>query len=60
MFARGEGTVVALNMSDERAELAGLEGEVAVATDRGRDGEPVTGAFSLAPWEAAVVRLRAP
>jgi alpha-glucosidase len=55
-FRRGDGTIVALNMSDAEAEIEDAGGEVAIATDRGRDGERVDGPLRLAPWEAAVVR----
>jgi hypothetical protein len=34
-----------------------LSGSILVGTDRGRDGEAVSGALRLAPWEGAVLEL---
>jgi alpha-glucosidase len=55
-YRRGDDTVVALNLSDGELELPGMEGEIALCTQRERDGERVTGALALAPWQAAVLR----
>jgi alpha-glucosidase len=55
-YRRGERWTVALNMSDSPCEVAGMEGTVAVGTDRGRDGEAVASALALGPWEGALVR----
>jgi alpha-glucosidase len=54
-WARGDGTAVALNLSDAPVTVDGLTGDVLVATDRARDGERVDGALALAPWSGAVV-----
>ncbi len=54
-WRRGTGTLVALNLSDRSVEVGGVEGRVALGTDRARDGEPVAGALRLGPWEGAVV-----
>jgi alpha-glucosidase len=54
-YARGDGTVVMLNMSDERAEFADVRGRVVVATDDTLDGSAVEGALTLGPWSGAVV-----
>jgi alpha-glucosidase len=56
-WRRGDGTAAAVNLSDRGATVEGLEGTVLVATDRARDGEPVTGALRLGPWDGAVVGL---
>jgi alpha-glucosidase len=56
-YRRGERTAVALNLSDRELAVEGLDGAVAVATDRARDGDRVTGALALGPWEGAVVDL---
>jgi alpha-glucosidase len=56
-FARGEGTVVALNMSDGEQELSGLSGSIAVATDRALEGVNVDGSLALAPWTGVVITL---
>ena len=57
-WRRGDGHAVALNLSGAEATVEGLEGTVAIATDRARDGEAVGGALTLAPWQGAVVKLR--
>jgi alpha-glucosidase len=54
-FRRGDATTVVLNMGDTPATVEGVEGSVAVATDRGRDGERVAGSIDLGPWQAAVI-----
>ncbi|MDQ5821087.1 MAG: alpha-amylase family glycosyl hydrolase [Actinomycetota bacterium] len=55
VWRRGEGTVVALNLSDSDAAIDGIEGTVRVATDRGRDGERVDGSLALPAWSGALV-----
>ena len=42
-YRRGDGHAVALNLSGAEATVEGLDGTVAIATDRARDGEPVDG-----------------
>jgi alpha-glucosidase len=54
-WRRGDGTAVALNLSDRTVIVDGISGRVLVATDRGRDGEPVDGALELAPWSGTVI-----
>ncbi|MDP1846510.1 MAG: alpha-amylase family glycosyl hydrolase [Solirubrobacteraceae bacterium] len=56
-YRRGDGFAVAVNLSDAPVTVEGLDGAVAIATDRARDGEPVAGALELGPWEGAVVEL---
>jgi alpha-glucosidase len=56
-YRRGERFGVAVNLSDAPVEVSGLAGRIALATDRARDGETVTGALALAPWEGVVVEL---
>jgi alpha-glucosidase len=60
-FQRGERFVVVLNLSDAAGvvDVASDSGTIRVATDRGRDGEPVEGAVTVRPWEALVVELGA-
>jgi alpha-glucosidase len=55
-WQRGERTVVAVNISDERADVpdAGT-GEIRISTIRARDNERVHGSLRLEPWEAAIV-----
>jgi alpha-glucosidase len=55
-WRRGSGTAVAVNLSDAPASIE-LSGSILVGTDRGRDGEAVSGALRLAPWEGAVLEL---
>jgi alpha-glucosidase len=54
-WRRGETTVVLLNLSDEPSALTGLSGQIAISTDRTRDGEHVTNPLALQPWEGLVV-----
>jgi alpha-glucosidase len=56
-YRRGDGYAVALNLSGAWATVDGLQGTVALATDRARDGEAVGGTLTLAPWQGAVVQL---
>jgi alpha-glucosidase len=55
VWRRGAGTVVALNLSDEDVTVEGVDGRIAIATDRERDGERVGGTLRLAAWSGAVV-----
>jgi alpha-glucosidase len=54
-FRRAGGALVALNLGAAAAMLDGIEGAIAIGTDRARDGEPVSGALELRPVEAVVV-----
>jgi hypothetical protein len=55
-WQRGERTVVAMNCSDEPADVADAgSGAIRISTIRARDGERVDGTLHLAPWEAAIV-----
>jgi alpha-glucosidase len=55
-WRRGPETVVALNLSDEAAELAAGPSTILIGTDRSLDGDEVSGHISLAPWEGVVLR----
>jgi alpha-glucosidase len=55
-YGRGERFAVALNLSPDPVEIEALAGEIAVATDRGRDGERVDGTLALPAFSAALVR----
>jgi alpha-glucosidase len=55
VFARGAGTMVALNLSDAVQELTGLSGTIALATDRGREGDRTDGTLSLGAWSGVVL-----
>jgi alpha-glucosidase len=57
-YRRGDGVAVAVNLSDVAVTVPGIDGRVAIATDRGRDGEAVGGALRLGPSEGVVVDLR--
>ena len=55
-WRRGEDVVVAVNLGTEMVELSGVEGSIAIATDRARDAERVAGGLRLNPSEGAIVR----
>ena len=48
---------VALNLGAGPVTLSGIEGAIALSTDRSRDGEQVDGDLVLAPAEGAIVSL---
>ena len=54
-WRRGERHVVAVNLTDEAASLADIDGCVVFATDRAREGERVKGSANLQAWEALVI-----
>jgi alpha-glucosidase len=56
-YRRGDDVVVALNFSDQGAEVSGPSGTIALSTDCDRDDQSVGGALSLSPWEGVVVEL---
>jgi alpha-glucosidase len=53
-WQRGAQHVVALNCSDEPAAVEVGPGVIRLATDRTRDGEPITGSVRLGAWEGIV------
>jgi alpha-glucosidase len=55
-WRRGEGVVVAVNLSGAASTVHVGPGTIAIGTDRARDGETVKGDLGLAPWEGAVLR----
>ena len=54
-WQRGEDVVVAVNLGPGSARFDGVEGKIALATERRRDGELVRGGLSLGPGEGAIV-----
>jgi alpha-glucosidase len=57
VWERGTGFVTALNLSsDVPVTLDGLDGSIALGTDRARDGEVVRGRLDLAPGEGVLLR----
>jgi alpha-glucosidase len=54
-YARGDGTTVLLNMSDDSVTFEGVEGTVALATDHTLEGSSIEGALTLPAWIGAVV-----
>ena len=56
-WRRGEGIVVAVNLSDDEGVVEDVRGTVEVGTRRERDGERVHGSLALAPWEGVVVSV---
>jgi alpha-glucosidase len=57
VWRRGGATIAAINHQDGPADVP-LDGRILIGTDRGRDGEPVTGSLRLRGWEAVVVDAR--
>jgi alpha-glucosidase len=55
VFARGNGTVVALNMTDAAQPITGLVGSVSLATERSLEGSVGDGGLTMAPWSGLVV-----
>jgi alpha-glucosidase len=53
-WRRGEGTVVAVNLSDAPAPVEGVQGRVRLGTRREREGEEFEGRLDLGPWEGVV------
>ena len=53
-FRRKGGAFVALNLGRNPVRLDGVEGAIALGTDRERDGEPLRGVLELRPREAVV------
>jgi alpha-glucosidase len=54
-WRRGDGTCVAVNLSDRRVRLGGLDGNLLIGTERDRVGRRLRGGLELAPWEGVVV-----
>jgi alpha-glucosidase len=56
-YGRGDSAIVALNFSDQGAEVATSDGTIVLSTDRDREGQSVGVALSLSPGEGVVVEL---
>ena len=56
-FRREGGALVAVNLSDTAAVLAGVTGAIVIGSDRSRDEEVVDGALELGPREAVVAAV---
>ncbi len=56
-WKRGRKTAVAINLSDYHHEIKHVNGVVALATLRDREGERVNGLLALSPWEGVIVSL---
>jgi alpha-glucosidase len=54
-WRRGDWFAVAVNLSHDPVSLETMNGRIAIATDRGRDGETVSGELSLEPHQGAIV-----
>jgi alpha-glucosidase len=54
-WRRGEGCVVAVNLSDRPTALRDVHGTIQLDTGLAREGENVAGTLKLAPWEGAFV-----
>jgi alpha-glucosidase len=55
-WRRGDGFAVAVNLTRADVTVDGIEGEIASATDRSREGRPVSGGLLLHGAEGVVVR----
>jgi alpha-glucosidase len=56
-WKRGE-VVVALNLGAQRVAIEGVDGVIAISTNRARDEDRVDGELDLAPSEGAIIRAR--
>jgi len=56
-FRREGGALVAVNLGDTAAVLAGVTGAIVIGSDRSRDEEVVDGALELGPREAVVAAV---
>ncbi len=54
-YARGDATVVLLNLGSDPATVEDVTGRITIGTRRSRDGEKATGSLQLAPSEGVVV-----
>jgi alpha-glucosidase len=54
-WRRGDGVVVGINFGSHATEIESVDGEIALATHRDREGEPIGGRLRLGPAEGAVV-----
>jgi len=54
-WRRGEGVVVAVNLSDRRRTLRDLTGTVRLGTEMARGGESVSGRLTLEPWQGTIL-----
>ena len=54
-WRRGTRHVVAVNLGDAARTLSNLTGRIAIATDRARDRDAITGSLRVQPWEALVI-----
>jgi alpha-glucosidase len=55
VWQRGDDVLVALNLGDEPVQIEGVEGSIALSTNRSRDGEPTTERLTLGASEGVVV-----
>ena len=57
-WRRGQRVVVVLNLGDQTAVMDETVGDVLFATDRGREGDRVSGPLRLGAWEGLVIEAR--
>ncbi len=57
-WQRGSRFLVVLNLGDHEAVLDSVEGDIRIGTDRGRDGQSLSGPVSLREWEGLVIETR--
>jgi alpha-glucosidase len=54
-FWRGEAHAVLLNLSDRAVEVGGVDGTIALCTDRQREGDAVSGSCTVGPRQGLIV-----
>ena len=54
-WRRGDSALVAVNLSDRRRIVRGVEGTIRLDTRQERNGEAVSGRLELEPWAGAIV-----
>jgi alpha-glucosidase len=58
VWERGEGLMIAANLTRDPADVRVEDGEVLIGTTRERDGGRVRGSIRLEPWEGLVLAAR--
>ena len=54
-WRRGDDVTVAVNLTDLNQDIPDMDGNIAIGTDRARDGQTVTGSLVLAEWEGVII-----
>jgi glycosidase len=54
-WRRGEGSIVAVNLSERRRVVPHVDGTIRLDTRLGRAGEGIAGRLALDPWEGVIL-----